>query len=202
MKNQFNLLALLCFASISSIISCKKEAEPLPDTSLEITVADDLGNKVNGATVALFNNHEDWLKGSNQVATEKITDANGVAVFSNLTSKQYYWGVIKDCKSNIHGSITTDFAISSYKNNKVSTVIRGTGTIQLINNSSNPYSIYINGAITANMEGGTTTTLSFRPTGSYSVRVLQLSGYLFTPTDLTYNGNVSCGGTLLTAFPN
>jgi len=39
------------------------------------------------------------------------------------------------------------------------------------------------------------------PTGSYSIRVLQLSGYVFTPTDQTYTGTLSCGQTMTTTFP-
>jgi uncharacterized protein (DUF2141 family) len=201
MKKQIIYLAILCFAVFTTIFSCKKETSIPPDTSLEIIVTDELGNKVQGASVALFSSESDWESGNNQIAPSQLSDVSGRVVFTQLSPKKYYWGVIKDCKNNINGSSTTTTTIAANTTNKITTVIQATGTLQLVNNSTNPYSIYINGVLTSNMEGGTTKSLAFQPTGYYTIRVLQISGYAFTPTDETFTGNLICGGSLITTFP-
>jgi hypothetical protein len=44
--------------------------------------------------------------------------------------------------------------------------------------------------------------LQFKPTANYTIRILQVSGYVFEPTDRTYTGSVTCGGTLVATFPD
>ena len=76
------------------------------------------------------------------------------------------------------------------------------GSIMLVNNSSNPYDIFVNGKLTIDdMPGGTFKELTSTPVGNYSVRVLQVSGYAFYPTDITFSGNVSNQGTMVVSFP-
>ncbi len=58
--------------------------------------------------------------------------------------------------------------------------------IKLTNNSSNPYSVTIDGVSKGNIEGNTTQTYEVNP-GRHSVYVKQQSGYLFYPTENTYS---------------
>jgi hypothetical protein len=77
-----------------------------------------------------------------------------------------------------------------------------TGSIMLVNNSANPYDVYVNGKLEIDdMAGSSATSLTLKPVGYYSVRVIQVSGYAFYPTDLTYNGDLADQGTLVVSFP-
>jgi len=51
------------------------------------------------------------------------------------------------------------------------------------------------------MNGGTVDYENFMPTGYYTIRVLQVSGYAVYPTDETFSGTLGCGATLTTTFP-
>jgi len=74
------------------------------------------------------------------------------------------------------------------------------GEIQFVNNSSNPYYIYISGVLQTTLPGMTYITYSVN-VGSYTCRVLQKSGYAVYPTDQSYTANVTKGGTAVVSFP-
>jgi hypothetical protein len=77
-----------------------------------------------------------------------------------------------------------------------------TGSIMLVNNSENPYDVYVNGQLEVdNMPGNSARQLS-KPVGSYAVRVVQVSGYLLYATDITYNGTLEDKDTLVVSFPD
>lgn len=199
MKKQFYCLSILFIALTSTFTSCKKDAPA--DTSLSITVSDELGNKVSGASVALYATQADFNTSTNPVAT-KLTDATGTVTFNKLSSVKYLWEAIKDCKNNANGGFSLASELPINVATKINTVITATGFLKFVNNSTNPYSIYINGVLNAaSLAGGYSQTFSYVPIGSYTLRVLQLSGYILTPTDKTYTGTVTCGSTLSTTFP-
>jgi hypothetical protein len=75
------------------------------------------------------------------------------------------------------------------------------GMILLSNLSSNWYSVYVNGALTCNLKAYSDTTLKSKPVGVYYVRVLQITGYLLTPTDKTYTVTLSGGDIATVEFP-
>ena len=202
MKRKFLSHAILCLSVSLLIFSCKKSGgDAPPDTTLTISVADDLGNKISGASVTLYSNIDDWALGQNEVAPIKTTDSKGEVIFTGLSPIKYYWGITSGCKSNINGSNTTASPISRNINNTVGAIVKSTGIIKFVNNSSNPYRIYVNGAIQIESMEGKSTKSFYYTEGSYNIRVLQLSGYAISPTDKTYTGNVTCGGTLIASFP-
>ena len=182
---------------LAILFSCKKE----PPTSLELTIKDDLGNIVTGASVELYSSETDWSNGTHQIGTTGTSDASGKVKFNNLSAIQYYWFVEKDCKNNVNGSITTVSVLTANMMNTVNVILSSTGTLKFVSTSSNPYHIYINGTAAFDMTGGTTSYEYYMPTGSYSIRVLQISGYVLYPTDITYTGTLNCGSTLLITFP-
>ena len=170
-------------------------------TALQITVKDNLGNPVAGALVKLYSTLTDWTNETNQILTSQTSNTNGVVTFAPLSAISYYWKISSGCQNNIFGSNTTSAALSSNTTTTVTSIIGGTGIIALTNSSSNPYDVFINGTLqVSSMPGGTSKNL-IAPVGSYSVRILQKSGYLITPTDKTYTGSVACGGTLIVSFP-
>lgn len=195
-----SILILLIFIGLAVINSCKKVETPTP-TSLELTLKDNLGNSVSGASVKLYSSQTDWNNGTNQVGTTQFSDASGKVKFNDLSNIKYYWFAEKDCQNNVNGAATTISALTANINNTVNVILSSTGTLKFVSTSSNPYRIFINGTAAFDMNGGTTQYDYYMPTGAYSLRVLQLSGYAISPTDLTYNGTLTCGSTLTTTFP-
>ena len=195
------LFVVLAFATTFS--SCtKKEEEIKPDpTRLQITVRDELGNAVAGSAVKLYASETDWENETNQIGNTQISDASGNVTFSDLSAIKYYWFAEKDCKNNYHGSATVSNALASNVTTTVNTVLSSTGTIQLQNNSTNPYTIFINNEEILNMNGNSSQSIYYVANGSYSIRVLQKSGYAVYPTDETYTGTITCGKTLQVIFP-
>ncbi len=91
-------------------------------TTLHITVRDELGNIVEGATVQLFETEEDYLKEENVVA-ETTTDKYGIAKLKDLKAIAYYVIVRNDDKDNSGGGEKTA-ALEAKRINKVTIVIQ------------------------------------------------------------------------------
>lgn len=193
-----------CLAAAALLASCSKHVDdlispPPATTDLEINVSSN-NTAVTGATVTLYGSENDFLTKSHSVYST-LTNSSGIALFKNLQSKKYWFWVQKDCQDNTAGNTNTFTGLTSGIKNITSTTLTGMGTLKFVNNSTNPYKIYLNGVLAiGSMPGGTSTTLHM-PSRFYTVRVVQLSGYIFTPTDITYSGTLACGGMLTTAFP-
>jgi|GEM_PF-1277811 len=56
-----------------------------------------------------------------------------------------------------------------------------TAEVRLVNNSSNPYYVYVNGSYNTTMQGNTFIDYTWNE-GYYNIKVEQVSGYLFYPT--------------------
>ncbi|MGE0587946.1 MAG: carboxypeptidase regulatory-like domain-containing protein [Cyclobacteriaceae bacterium] len=72
------------------------------NTSLTLTVRDELGNAVEGATVQLYNTEADYLAETNAFV-EGVTDKKGVVKFKKLEGKSYYVLARKDDINNAGG---------------------------------------------------------------------------------------------------
>ena len=198
MKN-LNLLGLLLVLFIS-ITSCKKDNPP--PTTLEIKLVDNVGNPVSGASVNLYNTLSDFENNSN-VISSKTSDVDGKVTFTDLNSKVYYWFASIGCLNNYNGAGFTATPLTANTNNSVTCVLTSTGTLIFTNNSSDPYQVYNNGTLMFVANPGTTYTYNYKPTANYIIRVVQVSGYVFTPTDLTFDQvTLTCGQTITFNFPN
>lgn len=91
-------------------------------TTLNLTVRDEVGNTVEGATVQLFEKEEDYNAETN-VAAEGTTDAKGVLKLKELKSMSYYIIVRKDDKDNSGGGERTG-KLEEKRINKVTIVIQ------------------------------------------------------------------------------
>lgn len=91
-------------------------------TTLHITVRDELGNIVEGASAQLFETEEDYLKEQNAVATDS-TDKHGVVRFKDLKPMSYYVIIRKDDKDNSGGGERTA-ELEPKRINKVTIVIQ------------------------------------------------------------------------------
>ncbi len=202
------LLFIALTSAVVTFYGCSKSGDSSPQTvtptTLKITVTNSVGSKVSGASVKLYATAADYTAaqtgGTDKPIATSTTDATGSAVFT-ADALIYYFFVQNGCENNGNAVAVTN-GIISHTENVVSTVLSGTGTLKFINNSTNPYDIYVNGTVKiTNMAGGTSQNLTLAPTGNYTIRVLQKSGYAVTPTDKTFTGTITCGGILTTTFP-
>ena len=69
---------------------------------------------------------------------------------------------------------------------------REVATIKIVNKSSNPYQISINGDVIGNLGGGRTYEKEVEP-GYYHIKAVQVSGYMFSPTVNNRDVNVENG---------
>lgn len=91
-------------------------------TTLNITVRDEVGNTVEGATVQLFEKEEDYTSEKN-IAVEGVTDNKGFIKFKELKPMSYFVIVRKDDKDNSGGGEQTG-RLEEKKINKVTIVIQ------------------------------------------------------------------------------
>ncbi len=195
--------------SIILLNSCSKDSgssstqTTLDPTELKVKVTNSLGSPVEGATVTLYTNVTDFKTKANPVATA-ITDANGYFdIKSNLSSMAYYFYVTSGCLDNYHNAthFSTPLVLNTL-NTYNNIILSSEGKIQLVSTSVNPYEVFIDGIVQySSVDGGSTHTVSEVPVGNHTVRVLQLSGYLISPTDESFTANVSCGNITTVTFP-
>ena len=93
---QFLLIALFAVASLPIT-----EAQIIK-TSLTLTVRDELGNTVEGATVTLYETDANYKEEKNPAATGD-TDKKGVVKFKDLKAISYFVIVRKGDKGNMGG---------------------------------------------------------------------------------------------------
>ena len=96
------------------------EAQLLP-TKLKITVINGLGNFVEGATVSIYENEEDYLASENPVATLR-TDKKGRVTFKDVKPIAYFVEAKKGEQNNNGEGVKTG-VLSEGRINKVNTVI-------------------------------------------------------------------------------
>lgn len=91
-------------------------------TTLSVTVRDELGNTVEGASVQLFETEEDYTKEEN-VAAQGVTNAKGVLKLKELKATSYFVIVRKEDKDNSGGGEQTG-KLEENKINKVTIIIQ------------------------------------------------------------------------------
>jgi hypothetical protein len=115
MKTSFRTIVLLAlYLGISSFQLIK--------TTLHVTVRDEVGNTVEGASVQLFEKEEDYTKEEN-VAAHGVTDAKGILKLKELKPMSYYVIVRKGDKDNSGGGEQTG-KLEGKKINKVTIIIQ------------------------------------------------------------------------------
>lgn len=205
MKTIFKSIAIVLL--ISLFFGCSKEDNnavlTLPPTTLKIIVNDDSGSPVSQAQVKVFGSQSDYNNNLQLFATQ-LTNNQGEASFSPVnTYNTYYWRVTKDCKTSVFDTNNNhnNLFLLSDAVNTYSTTISDKGILIFTNNSSYPYNVYVNDQILITMDGNSTKSYYYPP-ANYSIKVVQQSGYFFSPTIKTYNVTLSCNSILTTSFPN
>lgn len=113
-----NLLILLttCFIILSFAPA------QLVKTSLRVTVLDETGNYVEGATITLYDNEDDYHQSQNPVGESVLTNNKGIAKVGGLEAKAYFIDVRKDDKNNNGAGIQTN-VLQANRINKVNIII-------------------------------------------------------------------------------
>jgi len=116
------IISILLAIPLMMAFSSQRENSELLPTSLNVKVLDYLGNIVEGATVRLFHNEEDYRKETNQVGETQFTDKKGKTTIKNLEPMVYFLYVTKDDMNNVGGGVQTD-TLKSGKVNKINIII-------------------------------------------------------------------------------
>lgn len=74
------------------------------------------------------------------------------------------------------------------------------GKVRFTNNSSNPYTVYLDGTIKGTVNGNYSQDYS-TTLGAHTARVVQNSGYLLYPTDKSYSVTVTSSVMAQVSFP-
>lgn len=159
-----------------------------------------MGNNINAASIKLYQSESDYLNKRNMVAGAS-TDIRGLAIFSGLLPIKYYFSVDKGCLTNMFAGVVTDASLVQGQRHNVTCIVDETGTLNIRNTSANPYDVWLNGELLVSAMPGNTSETYIAKKGFHQIRVIQKSGYLITPTDKTYNGNINCNSILTCTFP-
>lgn len=112
---------IILFFSLTAF-SFVGQPDQILNTSLTITVRDEVGNTVSGAEVKLFKSEQDYLKEQN-VVMEGTSDAKGLVKLKKMEAISYYVIVRKDDKDNSSGGEIIG-KLEEGKFNKVTIVIQ------------------------------------------------------------------------------
>ncbi|MFA0962910.1 carboxypeptidase-like regulatory domain-containing protein [Roseivirga sp. BDSF3-8] len=119
MKRLMMITALMAVCALSAFTFSEKG---IFDTGLRITVIDELGNPVEGATVKIFANEKDYRAGENLVQEPQTSDEKGRVTFKDLESKVYFVDARKGDMNNNSAGVQTD-KLKEKRLNKVNIVI-------------------------------------------------------------------------------
>jgi hypothetical protein len=129
------IIGLVLFSLTCLLLTkCSKKQEIILNPRLFITLKDEVGNSIPGATVRLYKNAQD-------PGIIQISDTTGVVIFRNLEPELYYWLAQKGCRTNRNSQNTLgrpliqDVILYGYS------VMSETGTLKITNTSTEPYKI-------------------------------------------------------------
>lgn len=109
----FVVLALLLMACASTQIM---------KTSLRVTVLDELGKPVEGASIVVYGNESDYRASKNPLNNETLTNEKGIATIKDLEAKAYFLDVRKGDMNNNGAGVQTD-VLQANRINKINVII-------------------------------------------------------------------------------
>ncbi len=124
------LLLLICLLPKCTKVIKQETKKP----RLFITLKDDIGKSISGATVRLYKNNIDS-------SLIKISDSTGVVIFSDLDVAIYHWIAEKGCLSNRISQTTLDRNLIPNAILYGYSVMAETGVFKIINNSTEAYKV-------------------------------------------------------------
>ncbi|MCX2743443.1 carboxypeptidase-like regulatory domain-containing protein [Mangrovivirga sp. M17] len=114
-------LATISFANFSFTNTADTE-DQIFNTSLKLTVLDEMGNPVEGATVKVYENEEDYKASENHIKEVYKTDKKGRVTIKDLDADKYFVNVEKgDLNNYMTGNIVGP--LENAKLNKANIII-------------------------------------------------------------------------------
>lgn len=132
MKNHKSLLIILVLTCLCFVM-CSKNEEVIK-TGLFITLKDETGKAVTGATVRVYKNASD-------TGITQLSDTTGVVYFPDLEVALYYWLAEKGCKTNRNSQVTLNRPLISGVVLYGFSILSETGILKITNNSPEPYKV-------------------------------------------------------------
>ena len=115
-----SLKVLFLLSLLAMLVSCgepDENAEP-QTTDLQITVVNELGQRINAANVTIYQLKTDYTNNINAIDSG-ITEVNGVITFENLRAINYYFYIEKAPATN---EFTEQKTIAPLTSNMLNTV--------------------------------------------------------------------------------
>ncbi len=133
MKESQCLIFVILIASL--LVSCAKPIkQEILKPTLFITIRDDSGKAVNGASVRLYKNISD-------TGLARFSDSTGVVIFYELDTTLYHWLAQKGCSTNRVSQTTLNRPLLPNGVFYGYSVLSQTGTLRIINTSTEPYKV-------------------------------------------------------------
>ncbi|MCA6075360.1 carboxypeptidase regulatory-like domain-containing protein [Fulvivirga sedimenti] len=117
MKKNYFLAAFFLF-----LLSFASADAQVFNTSIRITVLNELGNPVEKAAVRLYVSEEDYRNETNPATEVYYTDDKGQVKIKDLEARIYYVNAEKGDKNNIGAGVMTD-KLEEKKLNKITIII-------------------------------------------------------------------------------
>ena len=108
--------------SLTVIALCSFSIYPFLSTNLKVTVLDEVGSYVEGASVTLYGTEDDYRNEKNAVSETLKTNDKGQVTFKKLKPKAYFIYVEKGDMNNDGGAAQTN-PLEEGKLNKVNIII-------------------------------------------------------------------------------
>ncbi len=170
-------------------MKCSKPLEIMEKPTLLITLKDDSGKLVHGASVRLYKNITDS-------GITRMTDATGVVIFSALDTTLYYWLAKKGCKTNGLSQVTLNRPLLPGVVLYGYSVLTETGVLKIVNSSPENYKISDSlMTVTVNKD---TPYVAYHKVGSYIIQI-QKPGTPALKKDTLIM--IRCGDTSLLSLP-
>ena len=169
---------------------CTKQiTQEIEMPSLFITLKNDFGKSVPGATVRLYKNNIDS-------SLIKISDSTGVVIFVDLDVATYHWIAEKGCLTNrisqttLNRNLIPNVILYGYS------VMTETGALKIINNSPEAYKV--SDSLFNIIVKKDTPFIAFRRTRSYLIRSEKVSSPGIGKDTLI---KIRCGDTSILRLP-
>jgi hypothetical protein len=130
LKIGFIIFSLTCLL----FMKCSKYQETILKPRLLITLKDESGNSISGATVRLYKNAQD-------TGITQLSDTTGIVLFQNLEAELYFWFAEKGCKTNgisqntLNRPLIENVVLYGYS------VMSETGILKITNTSTESYKV-------------------------------------------------------------
>ena len=115
-------ITILFIAPVLALVLLSFTPPQIIKTQIHLTIRDELGNTVEGASVKLYENEDDY-KDEKNPAAEGITDAKGIVKFKELKALPYFVMAEKGEINNFGGGEQTG-KLEPNRINKVTIVIQ------------------------------------------------------------------------------